>query len=215
LHYLRWHSFVGASLQRVPPHSHLCREQFFEKEISTIRKRELKFMTKNAIIKTINITMVFGTPPTTACVIFAAYEMMVGRLAATLAFTTLSLFNILRFPLVVLPKAMRALSEALAAIVRIEAFLIQAVPTDTDGVTKTSRPGTSIVRAGDAMCASSMCAWLRPDINLLTLVANPAFLPPCINTPTPPFPPLPVSTCPLPSTAQRQVQAPRQGQLCA
>lgn len=61
-------------------------------------------MTKNAIIKTINISMVFGTPPITACVIFAAYEMMVGRLAATLAFTTLSLFNILRFPLVVLPK---------------------------------------------------------------------------------------------------------------
>jgi hypothetical protein len=48
--------------------------------------------------------MVFGTPPMTACVIFCAYELMVGRLAATLAFTTLSLFNILRFPLVVLPK---------------------------------------------------------------------------------------------------------------
>ena len=124
-----------------------CREQFFEQEIATIRKRELKLQFRNAVIKTINIAMVFGTPPMTACVIFAAYEMMVGRLAATLAFTTLSLFNILRFPLVVLPKAMRALSEALASIQRIEAFLLQEVPTDAEGVTKSSRAGIRIVSA--------------------------------------------------------------------
>lgn len=80
------------------------RERFFEAEIAKIRKREIGLHAKNAAIKTINFAMVFGTPPMTACVIFCAYELMVGRLAATLAFTTLSLFNILRFPLVVLPK---------------------------------------------------------------------------------------------------------------
>lgn len=37
--------------------------------------------------------------------------------------TCRSLFNILRLPLVVLPKAMRALSDALAAIEKIEIFL--------------------------------------------------------------------------------------------
>jgi ABC-type multidrug transport system fused ATPase/permease subunit len=101
--------------------------------------------TKNAVIKTINFAMVFGTPPMTACVIFAAYEMMVGRLSATLAFTTLSLFNILRFPLVVLPKAMRALSEAMASIQRVEAFLLEVVPTDAAGKTKATRSGVKIV----------------------------------------------------------------------
>jgi hypothetical protein len=111
-------------------------------------------MTKNAIIKTINIAMVFGTPPMTACVIFAAYEMAVGRLAATLAFTTLSLFNILRFPLVVLPKAMRALSEALASIARIEDFLLKSVPTDAEGAVKASRPGTWIVSVASCLRAS-------------------------------------------------------------
>jgi hypothetical protein len=78
-------------------------------------------------------------------VIFAAYEMMVGRLAATLAFTTLSLFNILRFPLVVLPKAMRALSEALASINRVEEFMLKEVPTDTVGVKKSTSAGVKIV----------------------------------------------------------------------
>jgi hypothetical protein len=120
-------------------------------------------MTKNSIIKTINISMVFGTPPMTACVIFAAYELMVGRLAATLAFTTLSLFNILRFPLVVLPKAMRALSEALASIARIQEFLLQDVPTDHDGAVKASRPGTWIV-SGATVAATACCvALLLPE----------------------------------------------------
>jgi hypothetical protein len=128
-----------------PPHLHPCREQFFEQEIAKIRKREMKLHWKNANIKTINITMVFGTPPTAACVIFAAYELMVGRLAATLAFTSLSLFNILRFPLVVLPKALRALSEALASVARIEEFLLEEVPTDAEGISRASRVGVKIV----------------------------------------------------------------------
>ena len=115
----------------------------------------MKLHFKNANIKNINITMVFGTPPVTACVIFATYEMLAGRLAATLAFTTLSLFNILRFPLVVLPKALRSLSEALASIARVEEFLLTEVPTDMEGITKASRAGINIVSAIFALLLSS------------------------------------------------------------
>jgi hypothetical protein len=64
--------------------------------------------------------MVFGTPPVTAITIFAAYEANVGKINATLTFPILSLFNILRFPLVVLPKAMRATSDMLNSIERIQ-----------------------------------------------------------------------------------------------
>jgi hypothetical protein len=123
----------------------LCREPFFEKVIGKIRDDEVRLHKKNANIKTVNMALVFGTPPVTACVIFAAYEMLVGRLAATLAFTTLSLFNILRFPLVVLPKALRALSEAMASIERVQVFLLEHVASDMEGIAKASRPGISIV----------------------------------------------------------------------
>jgi hypothetical protein len=136
-----------------------CREQFFEQEIATIRKRELELQFKNAAIKTINLAMVFGTPPMTACVIFAAYEMVIGKLSATLAFTTLSLFNILRFPLVVLPKAMRALSEALASIERVEGFLLEHVPTDAEGIQKSNSVGVSIVSALLERGAEGQCYW--------------------------------------------------------
>ena len=129
-------------------------EQINEKDINKNRKEEMKLHWKNANIKTINITMVFGTPPVAACVIFAAYELMVGRLAATLAFTSLSLFNILRFPLVVLPKALRALSEALASISRIEEFMLQHVPTDAEGISRSSRVGVKIVSGWLLTCCS-------------------------------------------------------------
>lgn len=61
-------------------------------------------------MKVINVAFVFCVPPLTAFVIFTTYEFTVERLVASVAFTTLSLFNILRFPLVVLPKALRAVS---------------------------------------------------------------------------------------------------------
>ncbi|KAG1659734.1 hypothetical protein FOA52_006004 [Chlamydomonas sp. UWO 241] len=99
-------------------------EQFFEKEVAGIRTEERKHHWWVALIKTVQITMVFGTPPAAALVIFGLYETFSGlRLTSTLTFPILSLFNILRLPLVVLPKAMRALSDALAAIEKIEIFL--------------------------------------------------------------------------------------------
>ena len=85
-----------------------------------VRGRELINQAKVAWIKTWQTVMVFGTPPVTAITIFAAYEQNVGKINATLTFPILSLFNILRFPLVVLPKAMRATSDMLNSIERIQ-----------------------------------------------------------------------------------------------
>ncbi|KAG1659736.1 hypothetical protein FOA52_006006 [Chlamydomonas sp. UWO 241] len=99
-------------------------EKYFEEEVATIRAKERKHHWWVALIKTVQITMVLGTPPGAALVIFGLYEAFSGlRLTSTLTFPILSLFNILRVPLVVLPKAMRALSDALAAIEKIEIFL--------------------------------------------------------------------------------------------
>jgi hypothetical protein len=112
-----------------------------------IRKKELRLQAKNSWVKTINIMMVFGTPPAAATAIFACYEVFVGRLPATLAFTSLSLFNVMRFPLVVLPKALRALSEAIASVQRIEEFLVLDVEYKTRAI---GTPGVHMVSESDA-----------------------------------------------------------------
>ena len=87
-------------------------EEFLEKKIADIRAKETKLAAANVFFKTINICLVFTTPPLCASVIFATYELYASRLDSTIAFTTLTLFNIMRFPLVVLPKALRAASGA-------------------------------------------------------------------------------------------------------
>ncbi len=178
-------------------------------QVSEVRARERKLMFWNAVVKTINVTMVFGVPP---CVLFAvlipyelthyegqntvyvkpqvsrgheggagprAWKGVSGRVLwfgragsgyllgcqhqhtlpsralfvgappldhpftphfplprrLQTAFTMLSLFNVLRFPLVVLPKALRCVSEALNASRNLEKFLAEpaAPKQDTEG----------------------------------------------------------------------------------
>lgn len=120
-----------------------CWERFFEDKVNEIRKREEKLMFKVAVIKVINVAMVFAVPPTTAYVIFVFYEFSFKRLVAAVAFTTLSLFNILRFPLVVLPKALRAASEGFTSIKRIQNFLMQPVEIKQKA---SAAPGIRVVR---------------------------------------------------------------------
>jgi ATP-binding cassette subfamily C (CFTR/MRP) protein 1 len=84
-------------------------ERFFEKKVANFRKDEMKYMFWNAVIKTVNVTMVFGVPPTVAFATLVPYELQNGDntapyLTPQTSFVLLSLFNILRFPLVVLPK---------------------------------------------------------------------------------------------------------------
>ncbi len=109
-----------------------------------MRKRELRLMFWNAVIKTINVTMVFGVPPMVTFAVLVPYELTNETEGATspyitpqTAFTMLSLFNVLRFPLVVLPKALRCVSEAVNSIHNLEKFMTEpAAPKhDTQGKT--------------------------------------------------------------------------------
>lgn len=75
-----------------------------------VRQRELQLIGKTAVIKTLNLCLVFAVPPVIALVIFATYVYGVGPLVPAVSFVVLSLFNTLRFPLVVLPKALRGAS---------------------------------------------------------------------------------------------------------
>jgi ATP-binding cassette, subfamily C (CFTR/MRP), member 1 len=113
----------GSILQEILPAMKLVKyytwEKFFEDKISKIRKRESKLALANIWYKTFNICLVFTIPPLCAFVIFTTYEFSEARLKATVAFTTLTLFNILRFPLVVLPKALRAASGMDAQLVTL------------------------------------------------------------------------------------------------
>lgn len=69
--------------------------------------------------------LVFIVPPLLAFGIFAVYVEALGQpLIASIAFTTLSLFNTLRYPLIMLPRAIRSVVEARDSLNRIQTFLL-------------------------------------------------------------------------------------------
>jgi len=100
-------------------------EDFFAKQVKKIRRKEVMLMSGGATIKTINLMIVYGVPPLIALGIFGLYVSIVGKLSPAVAFTTLSLFNTLRFPLVVIPKALRGFAEFIAALSRLQKFLLK------------------------------------------------------------------------------------------
>jgi ABC-type multidrug transport system fused ATPase/permease subunit len=99
-------------------------ERPFARQVEAVRAQEVRLLRACNRIKTLNLALVFFVPPVIALVIYATYGYTVGPLTPAMAFVVLSLFNTLRFPLVVLPKALRGTSEAAAALARLEQFLL-------------------------------------------------------------------------------------------
>ena len=98
-------------------------EVMFAKRVAEERSKEAAIQYFGGVLKSINFAIVFAAPPLIALSIFGLY-VLEAPLEASLAFTTLSLFNTLRLPLVLLPKGLRAAVEAKTATERISAFLL-------------------------------------------------------------------------------------------
>ena len=124
-----------------------------------VRREELRLSFWNALMKVINVACVFCVPPMTAFVIFINYEFNEARLVSSVAFTTLSLFNILRFPLVVLPKALRAVSEANASLQRLEAYLLEDVPAGDAAANRTKGAAAGVSIVSDPWTGVSAACW--------------------------------------------------------
>ena len=98
-------------------------EDKFAAGVAAQRSQEDAIAAWGGVLKALNYALVFAMPPIIALSIFGVHAQEAG-LEAGLAFTTLSLFNTLRLPLVLLPKGLRAAVEASAASDRITAFLL-------------------------------------------------------------------------------------------
>jgi ABC-type multidrug transport system fused ATPase/permease subunit len=98
-------------------------EELFAVRVAEERKKEADIQFSGGILKSINYAIVFAAPPLIALSIFGLH-IFESPLEASLAFTTLSLFNTLRLPLVLLPKGLRASVEAKTSAERISTFLL-------------------------------------------------------------------------------------------
>jgi len=98
-------------------------EDSFESRLDAIRERELKQLRKYQILNIVSSAMWATAPILTALATFAVYSAAYGELTPATAFTAVSLFNVLRFPLTMFPNTITSAVEANVSVKRLEQFL--------------------------------------------------------------------------------------------
>ena len=98
-------------------------EPFFRERVTGAREDELALLRRYALLRALNRILWTGTPVLVTLCTFGAFVAMDGTLDAPTAFTSLTLLNLLRFPLSALPTIFTGLIEAKVSLTRVQAFL--------------------------------------------------------------------------------------------
>ncbi|KAJ8418122.1 hypothetical protein AAFF_G00138310 [Aldrovandia affinis] len=141
-------------------------EPSFEAQVGDIRDKELTVMKKFAYLSSVS-TFIFACAP--ALVSLASFAVFVtvsneNVLDAEKAFTSISLFNILRFPLAMLPMLIAAMVQTSVSKKRLEKFL-GAEDLDLGAVRHDSSFNTAI-----SVCDAT-CAWEKDSDPVLKSVS--------------------------------------------
>jgi len=106
-------------------------EKPFSQRVSEIRQREANIIYRSIVLKAINYTFVFAAPVVIAIVALAVYQFVTSdvKLTSSVAFTVLSVFNTLRYPLLMMPQAVKSTAGASISLKRITEYLLQTENT--------------------------------------------------------------------------------------
>ena len=99
-------------------------EAHFRSLIQAIRSEELRRLWYYMLLQQVVSVLFMGLPTLVSLTGFGVYIALGNQLTAATAFTALSLFNILRFPLTMLPNVINNVVEASVSIRRIREFLL-------------------------------------------------------------------------------------------
>lgn len=99
-------------------------EESFENRVLALREIELKQLWRYIIFNSLSIMLWSATPLAVALATFAAYIWSGHQLEVASALTSLALFDILRFPLFMLPQVINNIVEAGVSMERIRSFLL-------------------------------------------------------------------------------------------
>uniref|UniRef100_A0A7N0VJT6 ABC-type xenobiotic transporter n=1 Tax=Kalanchoe fedtschenkoi TaxID=63787 RepID=A0A7N0VJT6_KALFE len=98
-------------------------ERSFGNKIQRTREAELSWFLRSQLLSALNSFLLHSVPVCVTVVSFGMFTMLGGDLTPAKAFTSLSLFTMLRFPLSSLPNAIVQIVNASISLSRIEEFL--------------------------------------------------------------------------------------------
>uniref|UniRef100_A0A8B9FKZ9 Canalicular multispecific organic anion transporter 2 n=1 Tax=Amazona collaria TaxID=241587 RepID=A0A8B9FKZ9_9PSIT len=144
-------------------------EPSFSEKVLEIRKNELRVLKKSAYLNSLSNFAWISAPFLVALTTFAVYVSVDEKniLDAEKAFVSLSLFNILKFPLSMLPQVISNIVQTSVSLKRIQQFLSHDELDPNSVETKAIAPGNAI------SVTNASFSWgkeLKPslkDINLL------------------------------------------------
>jgi len=120
-------------------------EEPYVDRIAKLREQELRQLWKTGLLMSINRMFFMAGPILISLFAFGTYALMGNRVTASVAFPALALFNILRFPIIMLPMQIMSLIFGKVALDRIQKFMNSeeieeaptAIPSSKTGITVT------------------------------------------------------------------------------
>jgi ABC-type multidrug transport system fused ATPase/permease subunit len=98
-------------------------EASFSDLVAKVRNEELGLVFKKSMLGSVNNVIMTGYPTIVSLITFLLYSVVTkSTLTTSVAFSALSLFNILRFPIMILPVTIMLLVSARASLDRLEQF---------------------------------------------------------------------------------------------
>ncbi|KAJ7399194.1 Canalicular multispecific organic anion transporter 1 [Pitangus sulphuratus] len=118
-------------------------EPSFEKRINGIRAHELKNLLNFSYLQSVSVFVFTCAPFLVSLASFAVYVLVDENniLDAQKAFTAISLFNVLRFPMAMLPMVLSSLVQANVSTARLERYL-SGENLDTSAIYHNTIPGS-------------------------------------------------------------------------
>jgi ABC-type multidrug transport system fused ATPase/permease subunit len=129
-------------------------EKEYKDRLIEIRHRELAVYRQYAIVQSLSGALSTGVPLLIAIGSFATYIALGNKLDVATALTSLALFDLIRFPLFVLPNTINSLAEALVACDRINDFLLE---TEKQGLS------AQLDLPYGIKMENTTCSWVNPS----------------------------------------------------
>ncbi len=99
-------------------------EAAFAERVGGVRENEITLLRRSAVLRSINATAAFSVTVLVLLAVFATRALTSPEpLQPSVAFTIVALFNVARFPLGVLPQAVKTVAEGRVASRRLQDFL--------------------------------------------------------------------------------------------
>ncbi|KAF7840257.1 ABC transporter C family member 2-like [Senna tora] len=99
-------------------------ESSFQSKVQAIRNDELSFFRKGSLLAAANFFILNSIPVVVTVISFGVFTLLGGNLTPAIAFTSLSLFAVLRFPLFMLPNIITQVVNAHVSLKRLEELLL-------------------------------------------------------------------------------------------